>query len=356
MATTAAEANPADQRAAPAERKVYGWLDWLRAACALSVMLTHARYATFPPYAAVAHPSVGDWLFYAATSAGYASLPTFFVLSGVLVGGPAISKALAGGFCWRSYAADRVARIGLPLAAALVLTALVGLVARGNADWLRIAASALSLQGILIDRPDVNGPLWTLSYEVWFYVAGGALAAAIVKPRWTALAVLAVACAVLSALHLVWLFPWALGALASFWRPKPSVLHALGIAAAAALTIVFARPSSGWPMSDVGIVLASITSAWLICVLRASRCPRALARAGAICAAPTYTLYLCHYPLWFLFAAWGLEPRGSFPTFVAVAASWLGFAVVMYFPFERRCPELRLWLRRRWAPEAPMRA
>jgi hypothetical protein len=60
----------------------------------------------------------------------------------------------------------------------------------------------------------VNAPLWTLAYEIWFYVLGGALAAIAARKRpMIALAALSVALLVFSKLDARYFLYWLIGGL-----------------------------------------------------------------------------------------------------------------------------------------------
>ncbi len=42
-------------------------------------------------------------------------------------------------------------------------------------DPTRVALNIVGLNGVVTGTLDGNGPLWTLAYEIWFYVTGGAV-------------------------------------------------------------------------------------------------------------------------------------------------------------------------------------
>ena len=81
-------------------------------------------------------------------------------------------------------------------------------------------------QGIICEHLDGNPPLWSLSYEVWFYILAGSLSTLYVNRAVTRrvhpITIVAFAMALVSAwclamLRSVYLFCWLLGAVAYAW-------------------------------------------------------------------------------------------------------------------------------------------
>lgn len=148
----------------------YPWLDLVRFIAASSVLLCHCRTQFFVDYSslpAAQHNPVVSFSFF-VTRLGFESVLVFFVLSGFLVGGKAIKRLSEGSFRAKDYAIDRFARIMLPLVGSLLLFIAISLYCRITLDPIAIIGSLLSVQGIMTPRAfDV---LWSLSYEVWFYI------------------------------------------------------------------------------------------------------------------------------------------------------------------------------------------
>lgn len=74
-----------------------------------------------------------------------------------------------------SYGIDRFARIQLPLMSALVLIAIGNFIMHIEAPLGDYVLNFFSLQGVFC--APLAGPLWSLAFEVWFYVFAGAMAA-----------------------------------------------------------------------------------------------------------------------------------------------------------------------------------
>lgn len=146
------------------------WLDLIRFFAAFSVMACHFRGAFFEEYSNLPleeHNSI-IFAFYFITRLGFEAVLVFFVLSGFLVGGKAIKRICDGSFKAKDYAIDRFARIMLPLVASLLFYLPICLyfdIPINIADWV---GSLCSVQGIL--TKSAFATLWSLSYEVWFYI------------------------------------------------------------------------------------------------------------------------------------------------------------------------------------------
>src|SRR3569832_160361 len=154
-------------------------LDILRASAALLVVAEHARNAVFVPYGALppAQHNAATQALYLLTRLGQEAELVFFVLSGFLVGGQVIRRAREGRFSGRDYTVDRATRIFLPLAPAVIFAAVAGYVAHGQPlDPAQIAGNAIGLNGIAVDTLALNAPLWSLAYEIWFYILAGTVA------------------------------------------------------------------------------------------------------------------------------------------------------------------------------------
>lgn len=158
----------------------------LRGAAALLVLVTHIEQVFVAPIWTGLHA-------YTALL-GQVSVMVFFVLSGFLIGKSATSKTASGKYSLKGYAEDRAWRILPPLllAIALMLTLYVAapwIFASGGRDFLpeqiyvmtpafalhpRELLGALTfLNGFITSTPRVDGPLWSLSFEVWLYVISG---------------------------------------------------------------------------------------------------------------------------------------------------------------------------------------
>lgn len=152
------------------------WLDLIRFTAAFAVLACHFRGAFFVDFSSLpdVQKTFGISLFYAVTRLGFESVLIFFVLSGFLVGGRSIHKIRNCSFNFRDYVIDRAVRIMLPLIASLLLYWSVCLYCHIYHPLILWVGNLFSLQGIVV--APVFDTLWSLSYEVWFYILMGGIA------------------------------------------------------------------------------------------------------------------------------------------------------------------------------------
>lgn len=284
------------------------WLDWLRFFAALEVVLTHARTVMFVEYSALSPssqtPLVIAWV--GVTRLGYEAVMVFFVLSGFLVGGRAIDLARQGKFDIATYAIDRLVRILVPLSAAILLTLAVTAWAGKPLDGAQVAGNFLSLQGVIVEPLDYNVALWSLSYEVWFYIVGGAVALMLSRRRMMFVPMLAVIAGifVFTRLNPLYAILWIGGAVCYFYRPKRIVLWRLALAALIALAGIavfqFSLPRGS---DEIGIpvgkaVAGALLLVGLTLIIPYARMAQARgAKIASFLASFSYSLYLIHLPL-----------------------------------------------------------
>jgi peptidoglycan/LPS O-acetylase OafA/YrhL len=159
----------------------YPSLDGLRGVAALMVLFSHALI-TSPVFAdaisgvAPAQSSQAWWVTYSPMHilwGGTEAVFVFFVLSGFVLTGPALRTT-----SWAGYYAQRIPRLYLPVwGSLLVAAAVVTLVPRSpieGTSWWVNAHVSLNMPEALTDAlllgpiGALNGPLWSLQWEVWF--------------------------------------------------------------------------------------------------------------------------------------------------------------------------------------------
>jgi peptidoglycan/LPS O-acetylase OafA/YrhL len=107
----------------------------------------------------------------------------FFVLSGYVIAFATLGRGQTGVI---DYAVARISRLYSVVIPALVLTGVLQIVgtiaapevyegASRGADSLRYVMSLFFMQSVWFfsAAPATNGPLWSLSYEAWYYLAFG---------------------------------------------------------------------------------------------------------------------------------------------------------------------------------------
>jgi peptidoglycan/LPS O-acetylase OafA/YrhL len=176
-------------------------LDWIRGLAAAAVMLSHVRGLFFVDYPALPRRSPALAALYGLTALGHQAVMVFFVLSGFFISTSVVSALRERRWSWAAYLINRVSRLELVLFPALLLGALwdqIGLrLSSGFALYhsglykfyepsvaLRSTVSGFFgnlffLQSIRFQVFGSNGPLWSLSYEFWYYLLFPALVLAI---------------------------------------------------------------------------------------------------------------------------------------------------------------------------------
>lgn len=347
------------------------WIDWIRFLAAFEVFLFHLRLYVFKPYDqfAPAGKSVAVMAWFAVTHFGGEAVLLFFALSGYLVGGGLIERVRAGTFRPVAYAIDRATRLMVPFVPALILCVALQLYKREPVDPAIVLGNLASLQGVLVPKQPYLGVDWSLAYEAWFYVLGGALAAlcAVTGRRWMALALATVSFLIFSVLKADLLFCWVLGALFAQvplrrgqWRAilLGLALCAIGIffmnelfaGARARLPFPNIDPASWRIVMTLGVLLVLRN---VVAMPGRSALVRRIDAVGTRLAAFSYSLYLFHVPVLAILAlafAGGqdMTPRallqyGAYVVLVPAAA--FGF----YWLFERHTDAVRRWLKRRLA-------
>jgi peptidoglycan/LPS O-acetylase OafA/YrhL len=347
------------------------WLDWLRFGAALAVLLAHVRVRVFVEYGALDAGSQGlfSQLLFAATRLGHEAVLVFFVLSGFLVGGRASDRARRCEFRWRDYAIDRATRITVPLVPAVALTAAVMTIAGTPPSVVEVLGNLAQLQGLAVPPLEANGPLWSLPYEVWFYIGCGALLVTLGgggRRAGMAAAIFGLSALVLVLLEPVYLICWCMGAVAYHLKRSRPAAHEIAVAlcltAVGVLASQFTDDSRTFDFAVGGEVaqrgaalLISLGVALLIRNLAAAAVAiRGLDGVGAKLADLSYTLYLFHYPILFLVAHLGLTPSATIDaaasaTFVLLTLGAGAFSYVAYLMFERNTAVLRRVVKARLA-------
>ena len=340
----------------------YQWLDFLRFAAALMVVLAHVRAFLFLDYGALDAGSrnIATAAFFAFTRLGHEAVIVFFVLSGYLVGGKAVERIAKGSFQSSDYAIDRFARIWVPLVPALILSVALGAHSEGTLTWI---GNLLGLQGVLVPTFGGNGPLWSLAYEIWFYVLAYAVGRQALRNSLDlpALIMFATVALVFTKLEVQYLACWLIGA-AVYVRPHRLSLP-VGLITAATLAIVAVV---GLQMTGAGVMATTAGSAGLraafeillavgtsvACNSLVSLKPSRIATMSVPLAAFSYTLYLTHYPLLLAFKEHGWERLASvdaraFGLYGAAVVLCLVIAWAIYYPFERNTALVRDFMKRR---------
>jgi peptidoglycan/LPS O-acetylase OafA/YrhL len=325
-------------------------------------MLYHLRGLFFVDYPFLARKSLLSKLLYAATGYGHQAVMVFFVLSGYFIGTSVMESVGKLQWSWRTYLVSRITRLQLVLFPALVLGALwdrIGMRIPQAAplyyDGLYkfyVPSVALRstvplflwnfffLQSIVSPVFGSNGPLWSLSYEFWYYIVFPALILA--KATWlgTRIRILYAGLALLllwfigpqiSFYFLIWLAGALVGRLQRATKFK-SPLSALPLSAG--MIFVGSLAWSRTPQLSSGLltdyIVAFCFAIWLYTLLLGSRedvSPVYVYVAKKL-AGFSYTLYLTHFPALLLLRGL-LNPHGNWQPDPRHLVYGLGIALLM---------------------------
>jgi peptidoglycan/LPS O-acetylase OafA/YrhL len=168
-------------------------LDAIRGVAALAVFASHLRALFFVDYEQATHKGPLVKLAYLLTGLGHEAVVVFFVLSGYLIAGSLLKAEAKGRWSGPQYAFNRLTRLYVVLLPALLLGAfwdrfglylfpqsgvytgafdyhlIVPVAVAHSASWSSWIGSLFYMQGILVRPFGSNGPLWSLSYEFWYY-------------------------------------------------------------------------------------------------------------------------------------------------------------------------------------------
>ncbi len=171
-------------------KKYFNLIDTIRGVAALMVFLGHLRNVFFKDYSEINSNIIFD-LFYFITSLGHIAVLFFFVISGFVITNLIFNKSK--NFSLADYLFDRIMRLWVVLIPSIIFsiclymylkTYAVGII---NGDLRYIINSGPSendakitiylilgniffLQEILVQTFSINAPLWSLSYEFWYYL------------------------------------------------------------------------------------------------------------------------------------------------------------------------------------------
>lgn len=354
----------------------YHWLDLFRFVAALVVVLVHVRGAVFAPFGALPAEQQSTFVaaFYLFTRIGNEAVVAFFVLSGFLVGGKVFERVVANTFQPVDYAVDRFVRIMLPLFPALLLTLAIVLLQGRRLEMGELLGNLFSLQGVLVDSYGGNAPLWSLAYEVWFYILAGAVGVLAVRKGWhfPSVVLLILTTLVFTRLSVNYLLCWLIGALAYIRRPEKispvliavsllMMVYAIGSiqigSDSISITTEFRQTLQTWfiPVDAARIVLSigiALLIQQLILLVPRNSILIGLEEVGEKGAAFSYSLYLSHYPIIQLAPYMGISQASN----ITYQSLWNYFLLVMvclvvawviYWLFERHTSKVRRYLKAR---------
>ena len=364
------------------------WLDLIRGAAAVAVLIYHVRYRFFLDYADLTESSLTAKLFYAATAFGHDAVILFFVLSGFF-----ISRSVIQGFQgtktdWKSYSLSRLTRLYVVLLPALLITLLcdgIGLFAfpehpiyTGQPQaWIHdyfpvgarlapevLAGNLVFLQTIFVSPAGSNEALWSLAYEFWYYMIFPCIFVCLTATHSIGTRLLhgflAVCVGFLVGSHILLYLPiWLMGTVVCL-APKSSVLMkyrrtaiVLSIGLFACLTLA-GHVNLLTSFTGNQIVWADYLTSIGFTVLLYSLChceevtPKSAFKTLATTSSGfSYTLYAVHLPILVLLRAWLVPYKPWSPNLMTICSAMLisvmviGVAYLLSLITERKTASVR---------------
>ncbi|MGO4173649.1 acyltransferase family protein [Bosea sp. TAF32] len=353
-------------------------LDLTRWAAALLVLIYHVRENVLVPAADTSESlrSALVSIVYLVTNCGDQAVTWFFITSGFLVGGSAVSDIVSGRFEGRHYLVNRISRIYAVYLPALALGFTLDLIRVGqfgislNAGGETVASysaltvilNVLNLQTILAPTIGSNIPLWSIAYEMFYYLTFPFIFIAFWRGR------LDLRITFIIALYFVivfknnpsvinYFFIWVLGAVVRF---MPRLIFASPILAwAAAVAACFSFPALATLLGGGAKIVLGLAFANALLAARFSNSPVLLkiAPINALLASFSFSLYVLHAPaLHFILALangradsrLSLQPSGwegvSWGVGLTVALVLYAFAFSLFT--ERKTHVVRAFLER----------
>jgi peptidoglycan/LPS O-acetylase OafA/YrhL len=299
---------------APISSLTSAYLNLIRFAAASAVVLHHCYDKNFGPS--------GLTRFFPQNGHGYVTV--FFVISGYVISMVAEQKSAS------SFAIDRSVRIGIVAIPALLLSLLLSiwmpdisggsyaLAAEHPIPTLLLNAAFVSQSWNLDWSPFLNGPYWSLAYEVNYYVIFAMFTYAPRHLRWW----LVFAASLVAGPKILLLFPcWLMGAAAYKSRNAIdiSTSTAVLIAVAAPLMLLIAMHLAKTPLNQASdwfefskltasegflrswvVALGFAVHVWAISQMKIKRVNERIVRAAGSGASMSYSIYLLHLPLLYI--------------------------------------------------------
>jgi peptidoglycan/LPS O-acetylase OafA/YrhL len=331
------------------------YLDLLRIVAAVTVLLSH-----------VSRTNLSGGFLWQVQTAGHDGVIVFFVLSGYVISYVADSRERQGA----DFAISRLTRLYSVVLPALILTYVADRVGMAYASELyraahhgdplfRIVTAALFLSQSWNFNIELfsNTAYWSLPFEFWYYVLFGVFVFVPGKVRYAALAV---AAAIAGPKILLLLPVWLLGVASYRARTlavSPATAWALFVFSAAATAAMvladmrgFSHPHyAGWAddASPIDYVLGVLVAVNLFAASHIALPLAKAAHAIRYVAGMTFSLYLFHLPLLYLFASCLALPDNPYVRGPILAAMALVACEVLSHMTERRNGDLKRMLSRR---------
>ncbi|OKL36568.1 acyltransferase family protein [Domibacillus mangrovi] len=266
---------------------------------------------------------------------GYQAVMVFFVLSGYFISSTVLKTVSENRWNWSDYLLKRITRLWIVLLPCLLLTFIWAKVQMNlfeetkifsYLDWKVFLGNLFFLQGIVVPVYGANGPLWSLSYEFWYYILFPCLVLIFLSRKKSAKVLYALMFIVISLCVgqkiMEYFLVWLLGALIPLVKPfklKKQFFNYLIFLFSAVLALISMKTYvlfEDYPafqiIPDLSIGITFSFLVYVIISLFNNRPSRRNFNLSKQLAGFSYTLYLTHYPLANFIFAWLASPLWPF--------------------------------------------
>lgn len=352
-------------------------LDAARGIAALMVFISHLRALFFVDYNSVARPGILIQAIYILTGFGHEAVVIFFVLSGFLIAGSVYKADASGRWDWTRYCVNRLVRLYVVLIPALLIGAMwdrlgiqifgSGTIYGGIEEYRLIVPEAVNLraifsvwlgnafflQSILCPPFGTNGPLWSLSYEFWYYVIfplgyfmyfGKLRMFSRIASGVLMLSLLIFVGNQIALYFLIWLIG-ALLAILPVSKRKINNAYVICSVVLVAVSLLFVRShrvSSSF-INDLCVGTAFALMLYLLLSKQQLTIPKTIVSVSRFTANISYTLYLTHLPFLVFLNAYviGSGSRWQPSTKAFILSSMLAIMTLLYTRLLWWCTEAR---------------
>jgi peptidoglycan/LPS O-acetylase OafA/YrhL len=351
-----------------------------RGVAALEVAASHLRAQTLPSLRSLPDPNIWYQALSFFTGFAHQAVVVFFLVSGWLVGGSLLNK-LNSSNAMLTYCVDRITRLWIVLIPVFLVTMLFGMVT-GNVDpgkfdhslnneysTVAFLGSLFGLQDIVVPCFGGNFSLWSLSYEISYYVLFPLALMSFVARKTTERIVSAIAALVLAS-HLnvailLYFSVWTLGA--AFSRIKIDLdkfSRTLLLAIFVVVAVYFRLRGENYILTEKSFLQDLLYSFIFLLLLSSqqwkadvnSRKVRVFKTVGEFLSKFSFTLYVIHVPLLGLFRYvnkrfFGIEALSPdepihYAIYFSMLAGIVLFSYLFYLLFEAQTYKVRGHMKR----------
>lgn len=352
------------------------WLDLLRGIAAFFVFSGHLRSLLFLEYTSkITHPF--GKIFYFLTGFGHQSVIIFFVLSGFFIAKSVDAATKRERWSFNNYLVDRFTRLWVVLLPALIITfisdyfgtlyftdsptylgqlnSLPDLNPTGKSTFVIFLGNLFFLQEILVPTFGSNGPLWSLSYEFWYYILFPLLILSLTRKteirKRISYFILSIVIVIFIGKSIALYFViWIAGAVTyhlykRYKNPK-SVYLVLFPAGIGFLCVMAFTRAALYSFLFNDFSLGIVTALFIYALALSEMKNNQLQAVSVFLSKISYTLYAVHLPLAVFLSAWLFHERLEFSltSIVFYALLLITLLIIIYliwFLFERNTNSIR---------------